>query len=283
MTARLQSDESFTLGVRRLLLEAADRLVQETDVHEVRLACKQIRAWLRLLRDAMDEPTFQRENRAFRNIGRRFRASRDDKTLRDTIAGLKETAPYRIDDDMIGNLSGGILSERRVVTADDMDKVFARTRADAQAAKARIIHLALGKVDLRKAMKRSWRLNLLSRRRAGRETGSEKTAALHEWRKQAKYLRFQIEILRDAWPGALDHLDHGLNKLTDDLGDDHDLAVLEQALSDAQVQAGPARPVIAAERRRHQKKAWRRAKRLYDDKPEAFARAAASHWRQWRQ
>ncbi len=285
MTTRLQSDESFTLGVRRLLLEAIDRLAKETDVHEVRLACKQVRAWLRLLRGAMDKSAFQRENLAFRNIGRRFRAARDSKTLQDTIAGLEKAKPDRIDDDIAGRLLGAVMSSRRVVTMEDMDRAFAQTRTDAEAAKARIGALSLGKADIAKALTLTWRRNVHAWRRVKRKTGQDKTLALHEWRKQAKHLRYQLQILRDAWPKILDRLDRRLEKLTTQLGDDHDLAMLEQALDSlkSSVPADSVLPLIARERRGHQRKAARLAEQLYGRKTKAFADAAERHWQAWRQ
>ncbi len=278
MTTRLQSDENFTLGVRRLVLEAIDRLASETDVHEARLACKQVRAWLRLLRGAMGKSTFQCENLAFRNIGRRFRAARDSKTLQDTIAGLE------IDDDTAGRLSGAVMSSRRVVTMEDMDRAFAQTRTDAEAAKTRIGALSLGKADVRQALARTWRRNVHAWRRTKRTAGKDKNAALHEWRKQAKHLRYQLQIMRDAWPKALDQLGRRLEKLTTRLGDDHDLAMLEQAMQ--KVNGAPADsvlPFIAAERQTHQRKASRLVDRLYDRKAKVFAAAVARHWQDGRQ
>jgi CHAD domain-containing protein len=54
--------------------------------------------------------------------------------------------------------------------------------------------------------------------------------AFHEWRKQVKYLRYQIQLLRPMWLGPLDALTRGLHALGDYLGEDHDLVVLRAKL-----------------------------------------------------
>jgi CHAD domain-containing protein len=54
---------------------------------------------------------------------------------------------------------------------------------------------------------------------------------LHEWRKQAKYLRYQLEILTPIWPERMEELAREADRIGDLLGDDHDLAVLRQTLT----------------------------------------------------
>src|SRR4030095_4339353 len=54
---------------------------------------------------------------------------------------------------------------------------------------------------------------------------------LHEWRKQAKYLRYQLDLLRPLAPKALTSLATTIDRLGDLLGDDHDLAVLRREVA----------------------------------------------------
>jgi CHAD domain-containing protein len=48
----------------------------------------------------------------------------------------------------------------------------------------------------------------------------------HEWRKQVKYLRHQMEIVTPLWPEVIGGLASSLAQLSDVLGDDHDQAEL---------------------------------------------------------
>src|SRR6185437_16105601 len=66
-------------------------------------------------------------------------------------------------------------------------------------------------------------------RRALRAAASTDAAEdFHEWRKQTKYLCHQLEFLAPMWPGALSELADELHKLSDELGDEHDLTVLRE-------------------------------------------------------
>jgi CHAD domain-containing protein len=53
---------------------------------------------------------------------------------------------------------------------------------------------------------------------------------LHDWRKQVKYLWHQLQILAPLQPGKIHKLANRCHKLAENLGDDHDLAVLRQRI-----------------------------------------------------
>jgi len=55
---------------------------------------------------------------------------------------------------------------------------------------------------------------------------------LHEWRKQVKYLRYQLELFTPTWPEVVGKLAGQAEEVGDLLGDDHDLAVLRGMLTD---------------------------------------------------
>ena len=110
---------------------------------------------------------------------------------------------------------------------------------------------------------------------------------LHEWRKQAKYLRHQLEVLEPIQPVAMAELAGRLHELTQLLGDGHDLAVLRQKLV-----AGPAAPagriretlVTLIDRRRAEleQEALQLGRRLFADKPKDFTERLKSYWKAWR-
>ena len=51
---------------------------------------------------------------------------------------------------------------------------------------------------------------------------------LHEWRKQAKYLWNQLQVLEPLWPAVMEELANQAHELGRLLGDDHALAVLRE-------------------------------------------------------
>ena len=60
---------------------------------------------------------------------------------------------------------------------------------------------------------------------AANRDGSDES--FHEWRKRTKDLRYGIELLARAWPETMQPMAESAKHLTDLLGNDHDLAVLQ--------------------------------------------------------
>ncbi len=60
--------------------------------------------------------------------------------------------------------------------------------------------------------------------------------ALHEWRKRSKDLWYALRIVRRAWPAVLGATADEAHELSDRLGDDHDLAVLNADLDEVGAQ-----------------------------------------------
>jgi len=118
-------------------------------------------------------------------------------------------------------------------------------------------------------------------RRARRKAGAEKTAEnFHEWRKQTKYFRYQIRLLRRAWPPVMKKLEQQAAALSDLLGEEHDLGVLNRFLESG---GGAAPPLLLGliERRRGEIRAAALALggRLFAEKPEAFVRQVKQWWK----
>jgi CHAD domain-containing protein len=112
-------------------------------------------------------------------------------------------------------------------------------------------------------------------------------ANLHEWRKQTKYLRYQLEALRPMWPVAIDQLCDMAKDLSDLLGQDHDLAVLRQALGEPNVcPNGVTRAAlelrIDTSRTELQKRAFRRSQSLFGSGSKDFADRLAACWHVWK-
>ena len=108
---------------------------------------------------------------------------------------------------------------------------------------------------------------------------------LHEWRKQAKYLRYQFDLLRPLAPEPLTPLEKTIDRLGDLLGDDHDVAVLRR-----EVAGDPARfggpealePLLAPIDRRRQKlehDAVTLGRRAFRDPPQTFGRRLREYWK----
>ncbi len=110
--------------------------------------------------------------------------------------------------------------------------------------------------------------------------------ALHEWRKRVKYHRHHCDLLRDLWPRPMKARIAELQRLSDILGDDHDLAMLAQGVMTIGVGGGgrgrsDAALLALIERRRAelQKTALPLGRRLFAENTGAFRKRLARYWK----
>jgi CHAD domain-containing protein len=110
------------------------------------------------------------------------------------------------------------------------------------------------------------------------------SAAFHQWRKRAKYHRYHLRLLQDAWPPVVRAHRRQANELTDLLGDDHDLAVLRQDLLAEPERFGGARLVAALcgllDRRRAELQAAAHGvgQRCFAEDPEHLVARLQTYW-----
>ena len=294
----LDASEPDTRGIRRIAGERIEKALEslqatrlsDKSIHSARKEIKKARAALRLLRDAMADSTYRRENSALRDAARPLSLVRDGKALLDTLDELVER--YKV--------------AARGLPVNGLKRALRRDRADARhTVLRRAKALNPQRAALRKSRKRAdrwpgghhgWKV-IGSGLKRSYANGSEAFAAaesdctvnnLHEWRKQAQYLRHQLRILKPLWPGVVGELADQAHKLTDYLGDDHDLAVLrEKALETGGSVSGDAELsalVALIDRRRTElrDKAFVLGRRIYEEKPKAFTARFGKYWGEWR-
>jgi CHAD domain-containing protein len=111
---------------------------------------------------------------------------------------------------------------------------------------------------------------------------------LHEWRKQVKYLRYQLEVLVSFWRERLQELVNETDRMGDLVGDEHDLAALRHLLTDDPDRFGDRsdQEVLLAliDRRRTEleEEALLLGKRFFRDRASGFARRLKEYWKIWR-
>ena len=201
-------------------------LPTDQQVHSVRRHMKAARATLRLLRPLLSERDYRLENRALRDAARAFGAARDGAVLVATLGELMPRAK--------GN------GARRGLAA-----LEARLKQDAERKRRRLAQRGLRQSAARlrsslarvhswpepatnwAAICRSLRNTYRQGRRCARGNArNPSTATLHEWRKRAKYLRSQLEVIAPLQHASLRSMTGDLRRLSDQLGEEHDLAVL---------------------------------------------------------
>ena len=107
---------------------------------------------------------------------------------------------------------------------------------------------------------------------------------LHEFRKQIKYLRHQLELLAASWPKVVGKLASQAKELSEILGEDHDLAVLHSILNEESngedsLKNVALRELIEHRRSRLQDEAIPKGEILYREAPKDFVKRLEAYWK----
>jgi CHAD domain-containing protein len=188
-------------------------------IHEARKACKKLRALLRLIRPFLGR-AYRSENTRLRDVGRKLSRGREAHVLVETADAIFGG------DDRLDELAERIRQRPHPATAVSLRE--ARTLLHAareRAAEWPIRQLSAGSLIVGLVL--GYR-----RARQGWHTARRHPSAplaFHEWRKAAKYHGYQSALVGPLWPEARSRA-RRLDKLSDLLGEHHDLHVLTVAL-----------------------------------------------------
>jgi hypothetical protein len=280
-----RSDQSAPDTVRRAALQhtakaeraLASSPLSDTDVHHARKEIKKARAALRLLRAALPEASYRREDAALRRAARVLDAARDARVLVRTLDSLcRRRRPLGRDKTVLA-LARSLrqrqaqaqrqLKSRRAILAD------ARTmlrQVQLRGQRWRID--GHGWSSLGPAVRRIYRAGRHAARAARRHPD---TLALHAWRKQVQYLWHALQMLRPLQARAHSKSGPRARRLSDYLGEEHDLALLQSTLAaqrrDKDPMNDPLPAAIEQRRRALRAKAMALGARLYASRPRAMA------------
>jgi CHAD domain-containing protein len=234
----------------RLRLKSAARLLKGAGplaarVHSARRQMKKARSWLRLLSESTPNKRRRALDALCRDAGLALAPARDSAAMERAWKSLKLRQPgaarlrARRED-----------AERAIRSGEALDRSLRALRRARKAADELTLS-GRGRKGVRRGLKRSRARLDEAFRAAERERTDE---AFHDWRKRAKDLRYQLELLARPKTASAGRLAEGLKRLTDLLGEDHDLAVLGAHVAAAPDEfggdAGAAAAADAVARRR---------------------------------
>ena len=300
MGLRFRRKETIPSGVRRMMREQIDRIVADltgksgvdldTAVHGTRRRLKRVRSLLRLVRHDLGEKGYRRESDCFRACAARLAAARDARVLIETFAKLAPLLPGPRRAQTVGLVSAMLEQRyRRVMRrGPDLRKAVPVVVRHLRQARGRLAKWPLRRDDwaaLGTGLHATYRK---CRRRGAQALESGAAEDLHAWRKFAKYLWHQTEIISPAWPAALKPLAGQWRQLSALLGEHHDLAALAATLRENESELGgrqalaPVVRVIRARQDELHRQASQLGAGLLGEKTGAFEERLESCWKAWR-
>jgi CHAD domain-containing protein len=239
--------------------------------HGARKEMKRIRAALRLLRPALGRRAYQWANARVRDAAARLTAVRDATALLQTLDKLTSQQEHGELRALVTDLHQQLLknrqSQRRSVTLQCLREITQHLAQTADRLRMQVPKMP----DLAAAhrgMTKIYRAGRKAYRRARRHPTTE---ALHAWRKQVKYLYYDVELMRSAYQARLGKAGSRTKRLGALLGDDHDLAVLRQKVEGMDRRHRPLMSAIRRARRALQAQAFAVGSRVYQSSPRRFS------------
>jgi CHAD domain-containing protein len=253
-------------------------------VHEARKCLKRLRSLLLLIRPGLPEPLFLNLVDRIRSTARGLAPARDAHALLDAIDKLHERIEVDGDDTPVQNLKAWLL-RRRKAAEHSLRGTMATEAMEALATlRPALANLAVYPDDfspVAKGLRDSYRL--------GRKAFSQAFATgddedFHDWRKTLQHHWRHMQLLTPCWPSELSaraELARGLSQI---LGDDHDISLIQQLVSTPTlVFASPEDTVAFMKQCRQRQKdlrreAKKRGSRLLAERSGSFVDRIEAYW-----
>ena len=298
VSAKLQGRESGTSEARRIaykqiaaaLAALSAKRPSDSSIHAARKAIKKARALWRLLQDALPAATYREVNARLRDAGRPLGAARDAKILVVALDRLLKAYGRRAAPNTLQAFRRSLVQNgsaiKHALMCEPTGIALSRHALRRVCQQVRGFSVSKGGWSvLGKGLRRTYARG----RRMYRKACSDRRAEhLHEWRKQVKYLHNEIAILKPLWRGPIGKLASATGRLSEQLGDDHDLAVLcsrvlaQRGTIFSAAQAAKIVALIDRERAGLQDAACTLGARIYEEKAAAFAARFGGYWDEWR-
>lgn len=262
-------------------LSVTDPAERPSAVHDARKRIKKARSALRLVRSDLDKGMARSINDELREVALSLSGRRNADVLVATVDALHDRFP--------GQVPATTFDALRERLADQAARHGSVHDTTAQIERLEAIRTRLADATFKRVkwstvqagIDRSYR-----RGRKGSERAGAGTEALHEWRKRAKDLWYHHRLIKDAHPTVAGAYAKDAHRLSDLLGDDHDLAMLRATIvhqdppaATAPVDLDPVVDLIDERRAELQAEARRLAQRLYAERPKAFSRRTRAYLR----
>jgi CHAD domain-containing protein len=285
----LQRHESLRGGLLRVVDLLTDSITdspphhssnREQDIHEVRTTIKRLRALLRLIQPAIDPEFFNRENARLRTAAGLLSLARDTEVASETL----KTLPVSNQTDQAAVSSVLLSLESRHDLANDTEKSMAEVRQCLEQTRRNFHRLELAGTEHEILKRGLGAVYCQGRKRMKIAIKRGQDNGFHRWRIRAKNLYYQLEFLESVWPKKFHQMRSDLSKLQDQIGVDHDVAVLRSWLKEKPEAFGDRemvqRVVACLDNRTRQLRQTSvpLGRMIWHEKSRHFVREVGRHW-----
>jgi CHAD domain-containing protein len=290
-------DEPVSLAVRRMTVDLLGRAVGDLrregtgsfdkGIHGARKKMKRLRGLIRLVRDPIGHRVYREENAVLRDTARNLAGIRDALVLVETLRDIRTTYADLLDEVTFVKPEAWLARRHEERRESVTGAVVLGAVVNLATARARYLSFPIEEAvtdDFDAIARGVRRVYGRGHRGFGRAVATRRLEDLHEWRKRVKYLRYQMEALAPIQPTLIGSMAHELDELGEELGSDHDLAVLAETIMEHPESCRDERErwmliaLIHERRTGLQNGALRRGAALYAENPSAFLDRLEAYW-----
>ena len=230
-------------------------------VHRIRVDIKRLRAWIRLIRNEEDTVGLRDIDRDLRDVMKKLSSHRDRQALLETLKWLEKKTSNDINQSPLRVVRSHMRAGSGRITVDwtDIKTTLIKVLDTLEQLTQKFESVHMARDGLQRTYKRSARLG--DRAFSGKINPED----VHAFRKWAKYLYYQLEVIQIAYPKLYNETLENLEDLGNRLGRYHDLVLLKEKLDQLPAKKrntdAAKRMEVMIEERMH--KLLRRAHRLY--------------------
>ena len=254
-------------------------------IHETRKSMKRIRAFLRMIRDEIGYSSYYRENVFYRDLNRQLSDIRNFGVLSGTIQDLQKDLSSTIPDEIFQAVEEELVTQRNKVMGGPagLIQLLKEIAAQIEVARERIYDFPILHNDFRAFEGGILRMYSQGKQYLKDARKNPTPTLLHDLRKKMKYFWYQVEILQPIFPGPMKAYADTLEKITEKLGEYHDLQVLQEFLHKSGIIAAPIINETLQEACNAKKSMllhdiWPMASMAYSEEPKAMVSRLASYW-----
>jgi len=299
MPYRLKASESVPAGIKRIVVEELDWATEQLSrdghkgrdeaIHEARKSVKKIRGALRLVQPELGA-TYRKETRDLRDLGRKLSEFRDAAAIIETFDNVIVKHKESLRENTLSSIRQALdKSKLETERTSHVERVVKEAILTFRATKKRITAWPLN-ADGFRAIAPGLRTTFRrSRKVMATAQKDPRPENYHEWRKRVKDHWYHLRLLESVWTEIMQAHEASLKELETRLGDDHNLVVLSEMLSDRPEEYGGKSTVqlFLAATDLHQKELREQAislgERVYAEKPKRFVETIALLWKAWQQ
>ena len=237
-------------------------------------------------RGALPAETYRSENQFFRDQGRILSPIRDSAVYVETMDMLRQRYGLQVTDASFWRLRQSLVEAHgSVLKSFAGDEWLLPSVIEAlRDARRRALDWRFGAAGFSlfaNGLRRTYGRGMKEKKIAYAQPTTEN---FHSWRKQVKYLWHQFQILQPLWPALMKVLAQDCDRLADRLGDEHDLAVMQESPLVQEMQGanrGNAEvfsSIVSRERSRLRRAATPLAERIYVESANRFVVRVEGYW-----